>query len=235
VGCQFGTFVSTANGSLSTCARYTFQHGGGPQMDDIGTLDLTTGAFSGSFPLASELTLTNNHAAPCPECLVGGIPGQGAGVCSGAAENPGVACTGLNPSGDNYECSPSSIFGGIVVGVNLAPITTGTALMDTTTDQDQVPGGAVGQFCQQQNHLEPGSYGCFALGKEAPAGAEPICDYIEMRGSHAVGISIGGGPVAATLGSVFCMPTTGNLLLDRVADVPGPGATTLPGTLELIP
>jgi hypothetical protein len=225
-GCQFGTWLSIANGGTSTCVLNTFQSPGS------GTLDLTTGAFDGSVPLSSAVTLTGNGAAPCPLCLVGGSPGMGTGVCSGAAANAGASCTGVNSTGDNYECLPAGV-ALTPFGVDLTPITTGTTFMDTTTDQDQVPGGVLGEFCPGQNATEPGSYGCFALGKGAPVGPEPLCDYIEERGSPAVGITVGGGAVSATLGSVFCIPAAGNGLIDGAADLPGPGATTLPGTLQL--
>ncbi|HEX6130871.1 MAG TPA: hypothetical protein VF044_04020 [Actinomycetota bacterium] len=236
-GCQFGTWLSIANGGTSTCVLNTFQSPGS------GTLDLVTGAFDGSIPLTSAVTLTGNGAAPCPLCLVGGMPGQGPGTCSGAAANPGAACVGTNPSGDNYECLPSG-FPLTPFGVDLTPISTGTTFMDTTTDQDKVPGGVAGEFCPGQDLIEPGTIGCFGLAKtidEPPAGPggpgaeNPVCDYIEERGSPAAGITIGGGPVAATLGSVFCIPAAGNGLIDGAADLPGPGATTLPGTLTLIP
>jgi hypothetical protein len=226
VGCQFGTWLSIANGGTSTCVLNTFQ------MPGSGSLDLTTGAFDGSVPLTSAVTLTGNGAAPCPRCLVGGVPGAGEGVCSGAAANPGATCTGVNSTGDSYECRPSGV-NLTPFGVNLTPINTGTTFMDTTTDQDQVPGGAIGEFCPGQDATEPGSIGCFATGKMAPVGSAPLCDYIEERGSPAAGITIGGPAVPATLGSVFCIPAAGNGLIDGAADLPGPGATTLPGTLRI--
>jgi hypothetical protein len=37
------------------------------------------------------------------------------------------------------------------------------------------------------------------------------------------------------LGSVFCIPATGNLLIDGAADLPGPGAVTLPVLIDLLP
>jgi len=227
-GCQFGTWLAIANGGTSTCVRNTFA------SPASGTLDLTSGDFDGSIPLTSAVTLTGNGAAPCPLCLVGGTPGAGTGVCSGAAANAGATCTGVNSTGDNYECLPAGV-ALAPFGVDLTPITTGTTFMDTTTDMDKVPGGVVGEFCPGQDAVEPGSYGCFALGKGAPPGPGPVCDYIEERGSPAAGISIGGGTTAVTLGSVFCIPAAGNGLIDGAADLPGPGATTLPGTFALIP
>ncbi|HEX6131688.1 MAG TPA: hypothetical protein VF044_08135, partial [Actinomycetota bacterium] len=144
----------------------------------------------------------------------------------GSAANPGAGCTALNGSGDSYECIPAG-FALTPFGVDLTPISTATVFMDTTTDQDQVPGGVAGEFCPGQDAIEPGSFGCF------DSGSATVCDYIEERGSDAGPMTIGDPPAASTLASVFCIPGTGNGLIDGAADLPGPGATSLPGTLEL--
>src|SRR5262249_12278992 len=39
-----------------------------------------------------------------------------------------------------------------------------------------------------------------------------------------------GVPATATLASVFCIASTGNGIVDGAADLPGPGAVSLPGT-----
>jgi hypothetical protein len=38
---------------------------------------------------------------------------------------------------------------------------------------------------------------------------------------------------AAVLASAFCIPQTGNAVIDYAANLPGPGATSLGGTLQL--
>jgi hypothetical protein len=42
-----------------------------------------------------------------------------------------------------------------------------------------------------------------------------------------------GQPHPAVLGSVFCIPATGNAAVDGVADLPGPGAIGLNGVAQL--
>jgi hypothetical protein len=37
----------------------------------------------------------------------------------------------------------------------------------------------------------------------------------------------------AVMVSAFCIPRTGNVLIDGAANLPGPGATSLGGTLQL--
>jgi hypothetical protein len=98
--------------------------------------------------------------------------------------------------------------------VDLTPIGTGTVVEENAT----------GTFCPGQDATAPGANGCFG---------DPACDYIQARGSDAVGLADGGAPVSGTLASIFCIPATGNGLIDGAADLPGPGEVTLPGELEL--
>lgn len=219
-GCVFGPFLSIANGGLSTCVRNTFS------APASGTLNGLLGAFSGSIPLSSTVTVTGNNAQPCPPCTSGGVPVNGAGTCPSYAANPAAACTGINVDGDTYNCLPSGV-GLAPFGVNLTPISTGTAF-----DSD-----GAGSFCPGQDATAPGKNGCFgcdgtADGPPCPADVG-VCDYFEVRGADAGLMSP--GPHTGRLASAFCIPATTNGLIDGAADLPGPGATTLPGTLQLFP
>jgi len=112
--------------------------------------------------------------------------------------------------------------------VNLTPITTGTASMSN----------AGGLFCPSQ--ANSGAFGC--AGSGAPNGicpggnAPPLIDYFAE-----VGIPTGpitAAPTATTLASAFCIPSVGGslgFLINGAANLPGPGATSLPGTLALVP
>lgn len=173
-------------------------------MGGSGLLEFATGSFVGSVPLQSAVSVTGNAAAPCPDCI--------AGACSTAAANPGATCTAVNATNDSYECLPSGV-ALAPFGVDLTPITTATV-------SDTGP-----TFCPGQDASAPGLNGCFG---------SPTCDYIEARGSNAAGVTLDGAAVPATLASVFCIPATGNGLIDGAADLPGPGQTTLPGTIQLI-
>jgi hypothetical protein len=57
------------------------------------------------------------------------------------------------------------------------------------------------------------------------------CRQINENGS-AAGQVLTNVPAAATLGSVFCIPATSNAVVNGSADLPGPGAVSLPGTYE---
>ena len=129
-----------------------------------------------------------------------------AGTCDASAANPGASCAAINASLDTYECLPS----GTTLpsfAVNLSPTSTGTEVLVGSTP------------CPGQT-----SPGCFG---------DATCDYIEVRGSSAGTLTP--GPKAIRLASAFCIPATGNLLIDGAADLPGPGAVTLPGSSELLP
>jgi hypothetical protein len=42
-------------------------------------------------------------------------------------------------------------------------------------------------------------------------------------------------PHTARLAAVFCIPETGNGLIDGAADLAGPGAVSLPGSVQILP
>jgi hypothetical protein len=202
-GCAFGPFLSISNGGLSTCVRNTFSAGA------TGTLDAILGTFTGAVPLTSTVTVTGNGPNPCPNCN-GGTPGvNNSGTCDASSTTPGALCTPVNAAGDSHTCLPSGV-GLAPFGVNLNPISTGTESRSGPT------------FCPGQDAVAPGLNGCFG---------QASCDYIEERGAPAG--TLFPGPKAGRLASVFCIPATGNGLIDGAADLPGPGATTLPGTLQL--
>ena len=94
--------------------------------------------------------------------------------------------------------------------VNLSPLTTGIATMTNAT----------GAFCPGQTNASGHLFGCFG---------SAACRTITENGSPA-GLLTNGSPAAATLASVFCIAATGNGLVDASADLPGPGAVSLPGT-----
>ena len=101
----------------------------------------------------------------------------------------------------------AGLFNG-ALSVDLNPLTTGSASM-TSAD---------GMFCPNQTHA--GVFGranaqCF---RETGSPAGDLTD---------------GMPHAATEGTVFCIPQTANQTVNLVADLPGPGATSLPGMAQL--
>jgi hypothetical protein len=222
--------LTGCNGLVASCAVGPTPNNGSNDCSDVGCpfgppLSIANGPLStcvlNAFSAAASGTLdtsagTFNGAVPLSSTVT--VTGNnaepcppcsgmpGAGTCHAAAANPGAACTGINAAGDAYECQPS---GSTLVpfGVNLSPLATSTQ-------------SATGpSFCPSQ-----GTLGCFSQGS---------CDYYEERGVAAGVLSPGAKSI--TLASAFCIPKTGNILINGAADLPGPGAISLPGTGELLP
>ena len=95
------------------------------------------------------------------------------------------------------------------IAVDLSPLTTGPASKSAD---------ASGNFCPGQGGT-PGTPGCFG---------QPTCRTITENGVPSGPISIG-VPATGTLASVFCIGATPNGLVNFSADLPGPGAVSLPG------
>jgi hypothetical protein len=155
------------------------------------------------------------------DCIAGGTTGPcvSPGHCTNA---PATACTtnaNCVAPGICVPCDCSCTAGGGpccdgghvgALGVTLSPLTTGAA---STTS-------SVGRFCTGQG---TGTHvGCFG---------NTTCRTINENGS-AAGQVLTNVPAAATLGSVFCIPATSNAVVNGSADLPGPGAVSLPGTYE---
>ena len=224
-GCNFGTPLPIPNplagGALTVCVLNTWA------SPATGTLDLTTGVSSTSVPLTSDNYITGNLAQPCPRCSATGTPASpGHGTCD-RGPNTGGPCTTTSSTGLTRDCptggvaagKPCTAGGGACVdgshvgpiSVNLSPLTTGSA---TSTHAD-------GLFCPGQGPAAgPGHLaGCFG---------QTTCQSITENGAPA-GVITPGSPSSATLASVFCIAGTGNGLVDASADLPGPGAVSLPG------
>jgi hypothetical protein len=241
-GCNFGTPLPIPNGGITTCVSNTFA------APASGTVDLATGTMSANVSLASRVVLTGNAAQPCPICRSGSISGSPCvgspgspctGVCQGSP-NQGAACTSTNSeglssdcpgpnaqqganvcyggTGNGQQCTTSGNCGGGVcstlvgtIPVNLTPLTTSTASKSN--------GGGI--FCPDQTNA-----GCFG---------DDTCRAIVENGAAAGALTPVGSSHSITLASVFCIPASGAILIDSSASLPGPGATSLIGTVKLVP
>jgi hypothetical protein len=222
VGCNFGTPLPIPNPTIpgiTTCVLNTWNAAAS------GTLDLSTGTSSTNVPLISDTYLTGNLAQPCPKCSATGTPASpGSGTCD-RGPRAGMACMTTSSTGYTRDCPTGGADGGHPctpgggacidgshvgpINVNLSPLTTGTASMTNAT----------GNFCPGQSNASGHLFGCFG---------SAACQTITENGSPAGAITQG-TPADATLASVFCIAATGNGLVDASADLPGPGAVSLPG------
>jgi hypothetical protein len=205
-GCTFGPPLPISNAGTSTCVINTFSGPGG------GTADLSDGTSSAVVPLASNLFLTGNAVASCPRCV--------AGTCD-RGPDAGMSCTTGNAFGTTQDCqSDGTNLGNIAV--DLTPLNTGLA---STSD-------AGGLFCPGQgaatNPATGSKAGCFGNG---------TCQRIENQGIPFGPLSVG-VPANGRLASVFCIPETPGALgqlINLAAGLPGPGSTSLHGTVVVNP
>jgi hypothetical protein len=128
------------------------------------------------------------------------------GSCSAGAR-AGMSCTSAGSVGTSLDCPPSAVGFQAPLPVDLSPLSTGTA---ESSD-------AAGTFCPGQT---PGAFGQASARRISETGA-PAGDLGDGE-SH-----------PAALASVFCVPGTGNVAVDGVADLPGPGAIGLSGLVQM--
>jgi len=178
------------------------------QTDGSGTMDVTTGSASASLSLSSRVYITGNMAEPCPRCLSGSCNPAWQTNAAQPSPDSGNMCTAVGTLMTSLDCRPA--LGGFQAGlaIDLNPLTTGTTSM----------ANAGGLFCPGQNNA--GAFGQAAAQRIAETGS-PAGDLSDNL------------PHTAHLGSVFCIPATGNGAIDGVGDLPGPGAISLTGNVQL--
>ena len=241
VGCNLGAPLEIPNASLralSSCVQNSYK------VAASGTVDLTTGASTTVSHLSSDTYTTGNVNQPCPRCrsaarrpAEAGEPGD-RDLRSRAPDWAGLhlhqlgrpdprlpdgrcrcRCQQLPPAGRDQSLHLRDRWRRVhrrhprgSLDVDLSPLGTGSSTK--TAD-------ASGFFCTA--FPDPGPQqttpGCFG---------KPTCVTITETGTPAGTVSAG-TPGAVTLASVFCIPTSGNGLVDVAAGLPGPGATSLPG------
>jgi hypothetical protein len=130
-------------------------------------------------------------------------------ACVGGA-NPGGSCMPVGLAATSLQCPPTANTFLAPLDVDLSPLSTGAASKTS----------AAGTFCPSQ-----GNAGAFG---------KPAARAIVETGSPAGDLSDGAAH-AAVLASVFCIPETGNIAIDISADLPGPGAIGLNGSVQLLP
>jgi hypothetical protein len=204
-GCSFGPPVPVPNGALSACSVSTFT------APSTGTVNLVTGATTANVSLGLHLYVTGNAGQPCPRCSATGSPSApGSGTCDRGARS-GLACTTTNSQGLSKDCAPGGTDGSVDLGTvvaNLSPVTTGTSSKSN-------PGGL---FCPGQTVA--GCFGHSTCRSFSETGAAPNAALSSVT------------PQPATLASTFCVPSSGSVLVDGSAGLPGPAAISLPGMIR---
>jgi len=211
VGCNFGPPLPIFNPTtppLSVCVLNTLKEPAG------GEIDRTTGEATINISLSSTTYVTGPPL--CPRCSASGSPASpGVGTCD-SGPNGGKPCTSTNSAGLTRDCPPTGPPLQRPISVVLSPLVTAERTMSNPD----------GKFCENQGDA-PGNngtiFGCFG---------NPQCRSITERGTLG-GPLLENTPTLATLASVFCIPMTGDGGVDGAADLPGPGALSLPGQFLL--
>jgi hypothetical protein len=204
-GCTFGPPAPIPNTAVPATSVCVVTTVGGAVG---GTLNAVTGAATVTLPLSTAVFVTGDLDAGKPG--VQPCPECIAGSCTTGA-NSGAACATSTGFLTSHDCPPP--------GTSAAPFPLDLSPLVTAIS---TAAEGSGNFCGPGT----GQRTLGALGTPAR--------YIEVVGSPA-GDLRGGAALPVTLASTFCVPTTGHVVLDTAADLPGPGAAAPIGTFQLVP
>jgi hypothetical protein len=255
--CLYGAPLPVPNPTasvLSTCVVNIVA------KDAVGFGDCSTGEINLNLPLSSQLYLTGDlldgtqpdrpdvtGIQPCPICVDDGL---GTNRCKGGP-NHGNACTPeTSVLGEAYPTSQDCPPPGTAIGALSVPfaLTTGAETKTQTTLGGQT--NAFCGFCRDVDDTLAFQSPPVPCTSSADCTSDPVFEGCQQRDPGAfnngdvaeiteTGTSPGDLRDASghtgTLVSVFCLPPSGVSIVDTAAGLPGPGATSLPGTAQLIP
>jgi hypothetical protein len=194
---------------------------------------------------------------PCPICTGGSCIG---GPNNGMSCTAGTGTLGGNPSyPTSHDCPPDPMFNIGTLPVDFALTTgsvtwSGTSATNDTGSTVSVQNRVFSGFCRDADGT--GAFAgstpataqeCWKNGMAVGAACSGTFESCEQKNNGAFGpagganrtitaigngMSIIGGPSAATLVSIFSIRPTFDATVDAAGDLPGPGAVALPGTAE---
>jgi hypothetical protein len=253
-GCLFGPPLPVPNPTstpTSLCVVNTHA------QDAAGTADCATGATSLDLTLSHAMYLTGDTLGdagiqPCPLC--------NGGLCFGGPNN-GMACTAGADLGAAYptsqDCPPNP---GDFIGTFELPFTLGTSALTWTgtpaTNDTEIELNQLRVFCGYCRDVDnTGGFQsppklCWQNGMAVGSPCAQPNETCEQRTNGAFGpnggavrtISETGSPAgsladhaahATTLASIFCIEHTFDPTIDLANDIPGPGAVSLQGTVQV--
>src|SRR6185503_16310781 len=112
-----------------------------------GTANATSGDSNVSLPLSSRVYISGNTASPCPKCISGTCDTTWKTNTGGLSPDSGHACVPAGVGLTSADCRPALTGFQAPLGVDLSPLTTGTASRTSDT----------GLFCPAQNNA--GAFG----------------------------------------------------------------------------
>jgi cysteine-rich repeat protein len=240
-GCRFGAPLPIPNAMsppTSMCVVNVIPQAASGTATCGGAVDLT-------LPLAADFYLTGDSQQPCPLCTGGTCHG---GPNNGLACTPGTsAFTASYPTSHDCPPPPAQYIGTLPMG---ATVTTASA--KATAVASGTEARAFCGFCRDQTAAGTGSFQNPAQPCTSDAQCnDPAFPDCEQRNNGAFGPPTGGAARTITMDGVaagclddlaghagglaaaFCIPPTFDPTIDNAGDLPGPGAFSLQGTVQL--
>lgn len=255
--CYFGPPLSLPNltsgfESTSACVVNTIA------QNAAGTADSSTGeVLLSTYRLTSLIYVTGHFANLCTggstpgaDCTTPGDPCPGGGACEALScpvcvnglcndgEKVGEACTRTGSKGTTLDCPPIGFLAPL--DINLSPLTTGATTKSAADGffcTDPFCSTGAGACDPNDPNRCNGSGVCSgqinagAFGKGAQVDVAHTARSITETGSPA-GDLTDHLPHDASLAYIFCIPPPGQPATSA-SDLPGPGAVSLKGTVEL--
>jgi hypothetical protein len=259
-GCLFGAPLSIPNPNstpTSVCVVNVLSAPAGGTYDcSTGAADISLPLSSIIYLTGDTATDPTSSIAgiqPCPLCS--------GGICTGGTTNgkpctPGTSTLGGNPAyPTSHDCAPDPMFdiGSLPIAFNLSSGTvqwSGTVAGNDTGGTWSVQNRVFSGFCRDADAsgaFESPAHQCWENGMAVGAACAGTFESCEQRNNGAFGpagganrtvvvigngMSIIGSPAAATLVSIFSIPSTFDPTIDATGDLPGPGVVALPGTAQ---
>jgi hypothetical protein len=250
--CFFGPPLPIPAGPTSTCVLNVFR------ADASGTVNRAAGSSNISLPLASYVYLTGSATRvcanfnpgndglgacfsdaqcggavgscqplpACPRCVPSSTSSTGSRCLSG--KRHGQECHPVGTKLTTLDCPPKDNIFIAPLNVTLAPLGTSTTTLTAAANGKFCPTATAATCTAATDPLHcQRTAGCFGR-----AG----CRRIQENGIPA-GSLTDNQPHPVTIAATFCIPATGNSLIDggTGADLPGPGAVSIRGTFQTVP
>jgi hypothetical protein len=187
--------------------------------------------------MTTDFTFSKDiYCGACPTCAGGTVGICDSGTCAGGTRD-GMACTPESAGGTSHDCPPSGGSQG-TFGPYPSAGTTGpdSATSFATTGDTNIfcgycySGGTFGAPCTTDAECAPAVCTSNSDGAFRNLGATSI----SMTGSSA-GTCVSSGAHPTTIVDVSCIASTGDQFNNLGNALPGPSASSIRGTIEIIP
>jgi hypothetical protein len=173
-------------------------------------------------------------------CIMNAVAGDVCGTANLLTNTTSVSAnlsSRIYLTGDGISPCPQCVAGSCTAGARHGlPCSGGVGSANTTIECPPRPTQFFGRLDVNLSTLSTGSStlahpaGMFCPGQPTPGAFAGEASLVVETGAPLLS---GGGLFDTTLAGTFCVPATGNETFDAIADLPGPGAVSVPGTIEV--